>query len=269
MPTGLPPAGRDLDRTTLLHLLDAAGPAPLPAAQAIPLLQRLHEPDAAVFGALAYRALTGVEPGATPRPAAEIVAGFPPFASEVLQRAVTGAAERPPTPAALLIVLETVPAGSWPALPEAMLTEARVEVDGPQPAPEAEPIPEPEPVVAPRGMHEEFRDLVDAKFDVPRFEPLEGSVPEPTRAGAADVRRARERRRRGGARRGTRSRSRATAYTSKGDRQQTLLVVALLVVLITVGALYAAFHDPGATPSDDPAPQGASRSISHPVEVSR
>ncbi|MDN5745576.1 MAG: hypothetical protein L0H31_10705, partial [Nocardioidaceae bacterium] len=135
MPTGLPPAARDLDQATLIELLDNAGPVPLPAAQAIALLQRLNETDAAVFGALAYRALTGVEPDAAPRPAADLVPGFPPFVSEVLQRAVSGPDERRPSPAALLIVLEMAPTDTWPVL-------APVEALDQEPAPQPEPVSE-------------------------------------------------------------------------------------------------------------------------------
>jgi hypothetical protein len=103
-------------RALLTALIAAAAPEPVPADQAIALLSRVDEPDAAVLGRLAYHALTGIDPGPLidPPPPADVVPGFPSFASEVIQRAITGPDHRRPTARALVIVLETTGSASWP-----------------------------------------------------------------------------------------------------------------------------------------------------------
>lgn len=244
-------------------LIGAAAPGPVPADQALVALRGLVDAGAATetVGRLAYHALTGVAPGGKPVPPQEVAPGFPPFAGEVLMRAMDATSERQPTPAALLVVLETVPAGSWPAPatpvevePEA---DAELETDA---EPETEPEPEadagedvdPEPRSGRAGMHAEFRAIVAPPRPVPRFEPLEGAgqLPgvsvdpdRPSRTtGAQAVRR----------------RSTSTSHgTSSDDRRQTLVVVAVLLVLIVAGALWAAYGMDEPEPASDDLTYGA------------
>ena len=201
------------ERAQLDALISAAAPDPLPAGQALPLLQQSGEKDAAVLGRLAYRALTGVDPGdGDPLPPGEVAPGFPPFAAEVLMRAICGPDHRRPTAQALLIVLDTVPLASWPGAdrpfvtlgePEATaaadVAPATVEtpVSEPEPAvepaiepevePEVEPAVEvdeeveelaPEPAVA-AIHHDEFRSLLTPSRAVPRFDPLNDPLTDP------------------------------------------------------------------------------------------
>ncbi|WP_222430427.1 hypothetical protein, partial [Nocardioides sp. J9] len=137
-------------RAHLQALIAAAAPDPLPAEQALPLLAQLGETDTEALGRIAYHALTGTEPGdGEPRAPREVVDGFPPFASEVLVRAIAGPDERRPTPQALLIVLDTVPKGSWPSAGRPFVTlheEAAATVTEPEAAVDdvaTEPVPAP------------------------------------------------------------------------------------------------------------------------------
>ncbi|GAA3654794.1 hypothetical protein GCM10022237_13390 [Nocardioides ginsengisoli] len=280
-------------RAQLLDLLAAAAPEPLPPDQAIGLLVRVDEDDVEALGRLAYRALTGAEPGAEPAAPAAVLPGFPPFASEVIARAIVGPDHLRPTPQALLVVLETIDAAAWP-------TAGRPHVTLPD-------TPAPEPVAsAPVSEHdEEFRSLLIPSREVPRFEPLTAADPEPAPepeleveaeepeepeepeveparpthdefreivatphpvphfepldgAGTVPGLDGRQRRRR--------RRSGSTAIAATADRTQTLILVAVILVLVVIGVLYAAsHHDDGATDT----PQGASRSLaqSSPVRV--
>lgn len=197
------------ERAQLDALISAAAPDPLPAGQALPLLQRTGEKDAAVLGRLAYHALTGVEPGEDPRPPGEVAPGFPPFAAEVLMRAICGPDHRRPTAQALLIVLDTVPLASWPGADRPFVTlgedapestaedaveatpEATVEAT-PEVAVEVEPEVEPEvevdeeveelapaPAVAATIRHDEFRSLLTPSRAVPRLDPLNDPLTDP------------------------------------------------------------------------------------------
>ena len=192
------------ERALLDALISAAAPDPLPAGQALPLLQQSGEKDAAVLGRLAYHALTGVDPGEDPSPPGEVAPGFPPFAAEVLMRAISGPDHRRPTAQALLIVLDTVPLASWPGadrpfvsleevapstvetpvadtvpdtVADTVLDSAETPVE-PDPEPEVEvevdeEVEElaPEPAVA--VIHQdEFRTLLTPSRSVPRFDPL-------------------------------------------------------------------------------------------------
>lgn len=310
MTLGLPPED---DRALLSALIAAAAPDAVPAAQAIPLLCRVDETDVAALAHLAYHALTGVEP-ATPEPAApaDLAPGFPPFASEVLVRAIVGPDHRRPTPQALLVVLEMIGADQWPSheRPPVVLTppepapepapetppqpEVQVAVAKPAAeefrslllptrdvprfdplsdplpdlrdapvvlAPETEPDLEPEPEPEParhvdsdaRPLQDEFRHIVAPTYEVPRFSPLEGAGPLPGLDG-------RERRRRSG-RKGRRRHP--VNHTSPEDRRQTLIVVAVILVLVVLGAIYAASRSED-KPRDG-APQGASRTLVQPA----
>lgn len=206
------------ERARLDALISAAAPDPLPAGQALPLLQQSGEKDAAVLGRLAYQALTGVDPGEDPSPPGDIVPGFPPFAAEVLMRAIVGPDHRRPTTQALLIVLDTVPLASWPSadrpfvsLDHAATDTAPETVEAPavdsMPAPAAEPVvgaePEtevevgvevdeeveeraPEPAVA--AIHQdEFRSLLTPSRPVPRFDPLTDPLTDPWNSDADDL----------------------------------------------------------------------------------
>lgn len=206
------------ERAQLDALISAAAPDPLPAGQALPLLQQSGEKDAAVLGRLAYHALTGVDPGeGDPPPPGEVAPGFPPFAAEVLMRAICGPDHRRPTAQALLIVLDTVPLASWPgadrpfvtlgeAAPAAVADVAPATVETPvvdrapatvetpvvaEPEPEVEPEPAvevevdeeveeraPEPSVA-AIHHDEFRSLLTPSRAVPRFDPLNDPLTDP------------------------------------------------------------------------------------------
>lgn len=189
------------ERAQLDALISAAAPDPLPAGQALPLLQRTGEKDAAVLGRLAYHALTGVEPGEDPRPPGEVAPGFPPFAAEVLMRAICGPDHRRPTAQALLIVLDTVPLASWPGADRPFVTlgedapestaEDAVEAT-PEVAVEVEPGNEPEvevdeeveelapaPAVAATIRHDEFRSLLTPSRAVPRLDPLNDPLTDP------------------------------------------------------------------------------------------
>ncbi|UUW91838.1 hypothetical protein [Pimelobacter simplex] len=334
MTLGLPPED---ERALLSALIAAAAPDAVPAEQAIPLLCRVDETDVAALAQLAYHALTGVEPG-TPEPAApaDLDPGFPPFASEVLVRAIVGPDHRRPTPQALLVVLEMIGADQWPSHGRPHVVLAPPE---PEPEPEAEPEPEPEPevvavvtkpapeefrslllpsrdvprfdpltdplpdlrddpvVVAPpvalvpepepepapvepepvepepepvepepdpeparhvdaqaRPIQDEFRNIVAPTYAVPHFSPLEGAGPLP---GLED---GRERRRRSG-RKGRRRHP--VNHTSPEDRRQTLVIVAVILVLVVLGAIYAASRSED-KPRDG-APQGASRTLDQPA----
>lgn len=203
------------ERARLDALISAAAPDPVPAAQALPLLQQSGEQDAAVLGRLAYHALTGTDPGAgDPPPPGEVVPGFPPFAAEVLMRAICGPDHRRPTAQALLIVLDTVPLASWPgadrpavtlgedaaeaveaveavAAAEAAVEEppATVEAPAAEPGPEVEVAAEPEAEPedgegvgqpAPAAIHhDEFRSLLTPSRPVPRFDPLTDPLTDP------------------------------------------------------------------------------------------
>lgn len=182
MDMGLPPD----ERAALQALIDAAAPDPVPADQALALLQRVRDLDSEALGRLAYHALTGVDPGDSEPPApVEVVAGFPPFAAEVLMRAICGPDHRRPTPQALVIVLDTVPAGAWPSAGRPHLVPegaAGVEVE-PEPvvedvAVEQEPVEEPDPEAVDHDA--EFRNLLIPSRTVPRFDPLSDPwEPEP------------------------------------------------------------------------------------------
>lgn len=164
-------------RARLVALIAAAAPGPVPADQAIALLRRIHEPSSAALGRLAYHALTGIDPGplADPPPPAEVVPGFPTFASEVIQRAIAGPDHRRPTAQALLVVLETTSPASWP-------TSGRPQVG----------IREDVPVAAddrtdPRDAlraeerareHAEFRSLLIPSREVPLVDPADEPVDE-------------------------------------------------------------------------------------------
>lgn len=339
MTLGLPPED---DRALLSALIAAAAPDAVPAEQAIPLLCRVDETDVAALAQLAYHALTGVEPG-TPEPAApaDLDPGFPPFASEVLVRAIVGPDHRRPTPQALLVVLEMIGADQWPSHGRPHVVLAAPE---PEPEPEAEPEPEPEPevvAVVTKPAPEEFRSLLLPSRDVPRFDPLTDPLPdlrddpvvaappvalvpepepepapvepepvepepvepepepvepepdpEPARHVDAQARPiqdefrnivaptyavphfsplegagplpgledGRERRRRSG-RKGRRRHP--VNHTSPEDRRQTLVIVAVILVLVVLGAIYAASRSED-KPRDG-APQGASRTLDQPA----
>lgn len=189
------------ERAQLDALISAAAPDPLPAGQALPLLQQSGEKDAAVLGRLAYHALTGVDPGEAPSPPGEVAPGFPPFAAEVLMRAIVGPDHRRPTAQALLIVLDTVPLASWPGAERPFVTldgaadeqaaevvaEAAPETPVVDAEPEVEPEVEvdeeveelaPEPAVA--AIHQdEFRSLLTPSRSVPRFDPLTDPLTDP------------------------------------------------------------------------------------------
>ncbi|WP_235535821.1 hypothetical protein [Nocardioides sp. Root190] len=205
------------ERATLDALIAAAAPDPVPARQALDLLKALGEPDAAVLGRLAYHALTGVAPGdGEPEAPAAVAPGFPPFAAEVLMRAICGPDHRRPTSQALIIVLDTVPAASWPTARQAPLAEpvvAPVETEpvvGPavsevepvasEVEPEVVPDPEveeptPEPLAEPEpatptpptkstassraAMNDEFRSLLTPSRTIPRFDPLSDPLTDP------------------------------------------------------------------------------------------
>lgn len=312
MTLGLPPED---DRALLSALIAAAAPDAVPAAQAIPLLCRVDETDVATLAQLAYHALTGVAPG-TPEPAApaDLEPGFPPFASEVLVRAIVGPDHRRPTPQALLVVLEMIAADQWPShgRPPVVLAAPEPEPVEPEPVepapavvvakpapeefrslllpsrevprfdpltdplpdplpdpppdlreepvvPEPEPAPDPEPEPArhvdaeSRPIQDDFHQIVAPTYEVPRFAPLEGAGPLP---GLED---GRERRRRSG-RKGRRRHP--VNHTSPEDRRQTLVIVAVILVLVVLGAIYAASR--GDDKTSDGAPQGASRTLAQP-----
>lgn len=339
MTLGLPPD--EDDRALLTALIAAAAPDAVPADQAIPLLCRIDETDVVALARLAYHALTGVEPGpGTPEPAAptDLQPGFPPFASEVLVRAIVGPDHRRPTPQALLVVLELVGAGNWPtsgrphvvlAEPEPEpVVEVEVEVepepvaakpapeefrslllptravprfdpltdplpdrgDAPEPEPDpepdpepgpTEPDPEPEPIepieptddtarhldAAARPAQDEFRQIVAPTYEVPHFAPLEGAGPMP---GLDRPERRRRSGRKGRKGRKGRTRHQSTVnHTSPQDRRQTLVLVAVILVLVVLGAIYAASRDDD-TPQDGAGtPQGASRVLDQPSAAAR
>lgn len=123
MSMGLPFDDQILDSVARLHrLLDEIAPGPLPADLAIAELRQMVDTapaiDAETLGRLAYHCLTGADPGEAggppPESAVDVVAGFPPFASEVLMRACDGDPARRPSASSLLVVLETIPADAWP-----------------------------------------------------------------------------------------------------------------------------------------------------------
>jgi len=294
MTLGLPP--EDDDRALLTALIAAAAPDALPADQAIPLLCRIDETDVAALARLAYHALTGTAPD-LPEPAApaDVQPGFPPFASEVLVRAIVGPDHRRPTPQALLVVLEMIGAQDWPTSgqphvvlaapeptpapePEPVVEPAAEDFRSlllptrdvprfdpltaplPAPAPDLAPAPKPEPEPEParhvdataRPLHDEFRTMVAPTYEVPHFSALEGAGPMPGLDGLDG----RERRRRSG-RKGRRRH--AANHTSPEDRRQTLVMVAVILVLVVLGVIYAASRS-GDEPKDGaPPPQGASR----------
>ncbi|AJR18131.1 hypothetical protein GUY44_12680 [Pimelobacter simplex] len=368
MTLGLPP--EEDDRALLTALIAAAAPDAVPADQAIPLLCRIDETDVVALARLAYHALTGVAPGpGTPEPAAptDLEPGFPPFASEVLVRAIVGPDHRRPTPQALLVVLELVGAGNWPTSgrPHVVLAEPEPVVEvGPEPVVEVEPAPvaakpapeefrslllptravprfdpltdplpevvatptppAPEPVVAvepiepesevlaepepappappepeptdpeptapepiepepiepepiepteptddtarhvdptARPAQDEFRQIVAPTYEVPHFAPLEGAGPMPGLGGP-------ERRRRSG-RKGRKRHQSTVNHTSAQDRRQTFVLVAVILVLVVLGAIYAASRDDD-TPQDGAGdPQGASRVLDQPPAAAR
>jgi hypothetical protein len=106
------------------------------------------------------------------------------------------------------------------------------------------------------GMHSEFRNLVPASFEVPRFE----SLPNPAgfEALVDDPRRPTSGRRRS---------SRGSAKKGKRDRNQLLLLIAVLVVIALLAVVYLATKNTK-EPADDPlTPQGASRATSQPVDT--
>ncbi len=186
MSMGLPSDPRAL----LLALVEAAAPEPLPADQAVELLRLVGEDtgdpvDVVELGRLAYLALTGVDPGPGEPPAPSVaLPGFPPFAAEVVMRAIVGPDHRRPTPQALLVVLQTVGAAAWPTSGRPGVTLADP-AEIPEPALPEPGLPEPdvpEPIArkvagragraASERLHEEFRDLLTPSRDVPRFDPL-------------------------------------------------------------------------------------------------
>lgn len=156
-------------RATITALLAESGPDPLPAEQALGLLRPLRDLDVADLGRLAYHALTGVAPAAEPVPPAEVLAGFPPFAAEVLMRAIVGPDHRRPTSQALLIVLDTVPASAWPTAGRPFVTlgdEEVEEVEDEQVVNEAPPTVE-TPVVEVVGatVEEALDETLDTAID--------------------------------------------------------------------------------------------------------
>ncbi|KRA30916.1 MULTISPECIES: hypothetical protein [unclassified Nocardioides] len=355
------------ERATLRALIEAAAPEPLPADQALALLQGVRGLDPESLGRLAYHALTGIDPGASdPAPPNEVLPGFPPFAAEVLMRAICGPDHRRPTAQAILIVLDTVPASAWPtsgrpavvpgdAPVEDVAVEEHVEVAAPEPEPEkyvepepepqpepepalvsdhvgrdqefrnliapgrpvprfdplsdpwepepeehvgpepviepepdpvvepepdvepiVEPVPEPDPVVEPEpepepeparpvirgvdppaegGMHAEFRNLVPASFEVPRFDRL----PDPVGIALTD-----DARQHTSGRRRTRS---SSTGRSRRDRNQVLLLIAVFVVIVLLAAAYLATKGTQEDPDDAGTPQGASRVTSQPDDA--
>lgn len=186
------------ERAALEAMIEAAAPGPVPAEHALALLRRLEEMDPATLGRLAYHALTGIDPGdGDPEPPSVVAPGFPPFAAEVLMRAICGPDQRRPTTQALLIVLDTVPPASWPA-PRVAAPEVVPEPESepeqatePEPASELESEPEPDtepeaaaaaapPTHASRDeMHDEFRSLLNPTRPVPRFEPPTDPLSDP------------------------------------------------------------------------------------------
>ena len=314
-------------RATIRAEIDAAAPRPLPAERAIALLHDVEEPDVAALGALAYEALTGVAPGEPPIPPTDLVPGFPPFASEVLMRAMTAAEDRRPTSQAMLVVLETVPPSAWPA-PRDVPASAVAGPVGDQPAGE-DPVGDERIVDGPGAVvraaegdpDDEFRGIVGVRHAVPRFEPLEGAgdlplptvrrrrrrrsssrrrhqhtvasapqvapdpqpaavphatapaEPEPDPAPALETERGtrREARREARRQRATeraaqreqerRSRERDPARGPAGEaRDQTLVLVGVLIVLIVLGVLYAMNRDEG-TASQAPPAEGAGHAL--------
>lgn len=170
------------ERALLRALIAAAAPHPLAPDQAIPLLGRVDEPDVAALGRLAYHALTGVDPGplADPPPPADVVPGFPSFASEVIQRAIAGPDHRRPTNRALIVVLETTRSSNWPTSgrPHLVIGE-----DGPVASDDpTEPRPDRARTEERQREHAEFRSLLIPSREVPRFDPL---VDTPTAPEAA------------------------------------------------------------------------------------
>lgn len=359
----------------LRALIEAAAPEPLPADQALALLQGVKGLDPESLGRLAYHALTGIDPGdpgdSDPAPPSQVRPGFPPFAAEVLMRAICGPDHRRPTAQAVLIVLDTVPASAWPTpgRPAVVLKDAPVEdhvevaaqepdayvepapepepepepvlisdhfgrdqefrnliaparpvprfdplsdpwepepefqtEPEPEPVPEPEPIPEPEPVPDPvpipdpvpepepvpdpvpepepapiiepepipvpeparpvirgvdppaeGGMHAEFRNIVPASFEVPRFERLPG--------GEALIDDGRQHTS------GRRRRRSSSATKEKGDRKQFLLLAAVIVVIALLAVAYLVTKSPQDPADDEVPPQGASRVTSQPVDA--
>ncbi|GAA4813653.1 hypothetical protein ACFQ0K_05640 [Nocardioides caeni] len=165
-------------RATIAALLAHVAPEPLPAEQAIGLLQDVQWTDVAELGRLAYHALTGVDPGdGDPATPGEVQAGFPPFAAEVLMRAILGPDHRRPTAQALLIVLDTVPTASWPTAgrPFVTLPETPAEpvaVEEAEPAGPAEAEPEADPQAEPQA------DVAPSVEDGPPSESAPESSPE-------------------------------------------------------------------------------------------
>ncbi|MDQ6525799.1 hypothetical protein RB608_19440 [Nocardioides sp. LHD-245] len=166
------------ERALLEALIAAAAPDPLPADQAIPLLCRVEETEVADLGRLAYRALTGVDPGTagTPPSPAELVPGFPSFAAEVIQRAIAGPEERRPTIQGLLVVLETVGPALWPTSgrPHVVIGE-----DGPVPADDPAASDDLARAEERQRVHAEFRSLLIPTREVPRFDPLFDTLSDP------------------------------------------------------------------------------------------
>lgn len=170
-------------RASLEALIAVAAPGPAPADHVLPLLRRLDETDPATLGRLAYHALTGVAPGEGEPPSPTAVApGFPPFAAEVLMRAICGPEDRRPTTQALLIVLDTVPATSWPAAVAPTQDPAEESAEDPAPALTAEPERSLDPAPAPSRRAEsdkEFRSLLNPSRTVPRFDRLDDRLDDP------------------------------------------------------------------------------------------
>jgi hypothetical protein len=155
---------------TILSELVAAADGPVPPSRALPVLRDLADElgdspeDAFGFGMVAYHALTGrdpfPEPGAPARPVTDALPGFPPFAAEVVMRAIGPNADRRPSPAALITVLEVQPRTTWPtADPAAGRPSERV-------------VPREE-------VRRAARAIVAPSIDVPRIEPLDPDAAVP------------------------------------------------------------------------------------------
>lgn len=155
----------------LSELVAAAG-GPLAPSRALPLLRELADElgdgadDAFGFGMVAYHALTGCDPfpdgGHRPRPVTDALPGFPPFAAEVVMRAVGPDPDRRPSPASLITVLEVQPCAAWPIADPA--------ATAPRDVPPKEEV------------REAARAIVTPSLEVPPIEPLDPDavLPPPT-----------------------------------------------------------------------------------------
>ena len=160
---------------SILSELVAAARGPVPPSRALPVLRDLADElgdsaeDAFGFGMVAYHALTGCdpfpEPGGRARPVTDALPGFPPFAAEVVMRALGPDADRRPAPTALITVLEVQPRATWPTADQAD-----------RPARPASSVAHREEI------RQAARAIVAPPLDVPAIEPLDpdAEVPVPT-----------------------------------------------------------------------------------------